>query len=306
MLARQQTLVSYCLGEKPKFEDGRIMLATLSQLLRDCSARAFRLKATDPATFTPAMIPVNPKQRNAKVYRDSQLSIVEMAVAVCRFLLRSATSEETDDEIFHQMRSELSPSVFGNLESLLRHDRLTHPFELLTPTAIHEMLPSEMSAALRQCFSELEAHLPSGAANASDDFDQSIFAVTLAAVYSDYLHGVKLSGRITAWLEQLAEWYPPDHETWAYVPSSGPYSPGDEPPPELLSLLAARAALSPTTSPASSVKRWLRPDRICWGWNVMAEEIVRVPRSILIPTHHLKSNDPAQEPSSTLIYWRRY
>ncbi len=306
MLARRQTLMSYCLGEKPKFEDGRLILSTLRQLLRDCSARAFRLKATDPARFTPAMSPMNPKQRNAKVYRESQLSIVETAVAVCSFLLRSATSEKTDEKIISELRPELSPSVLGNLESLLRHDRLTHPFELLTPTALYEMLPSEMSTALRECFSALAVHFPGGTADVSEDFNKSRFAVTLAAVYGDYLHGVKLSGRITAWLEQLVEWYPPDHESWAYVPASGPYSPGEEPPLELMRLLAARAALSPTTSPASHLKRWLRPERICWGWNVMEEEIVSVPRSILSPADQVDSSDARQEPSSTLIYWRRY
>jgi hypothetical protein len=307
MFDRKQTLMSYCLGDKSKFEDGRIILATLSQLLTECSNRASRLKATDPAQADPPITPRNSKQRNAKVYRDSQLNIVETAVALCKYVLTFAASESTHGEILARIRPTLSASIFHNLEQLLtRHQKqLTHPSELLTPAAIMEMLPNDLSMSLQKCISEFEANL--NIVNEEEmpttNFEKSRFAVILAALYSDYTHGVKLPHRITEWLKQLAEWYPHDSESWAYVPTPGPWAPGEEPPAELMMLLAARAALSPTFPAESKVKRWLRPERLCWGWNVMEEEMVRVPSSILaqedIP-------DDLDRSISILLYWQRY
>ena len=53
MMAKNQSLMSYCLGKQPKFQDGRIILATLSQLLRECTVRADKLRNTDPSRDDP-------------------------------------------------------------------------------------------------------------------------------------------------------------------------------------------------------------------------------------------------------------
>ncbi len=128
--------------------------------------------------------------------------------------------------------------------------------------------------------------------------------MALSALYSEYSHGVKLPHRVTEWIKQLEAWYPPDPATWAYVPTPGPWAVGEEPPPELTSLLTARATLSPTLSPTESAaaKRWLRPENICWGWNVMEEEKVLIPTSVVEPD--VAGGD--QEGNTTMIYWQRY
>lgn len=309
MFDRKQTLMSYCLGDKSKFEDGRIILATLSQLLTECSNRALRLKATDPAQADPPITPSNSKQRNAKVYRDSQLNIVETAVALCRYVLTFAASESTDGAILTKIRPTVSASVFHNLEQFLaRHEKqLTHPSELLTTAAIVEMLPNDLSMSLQKCISELETNLNivNEEGMPTTHFEKVRFAVILAALYSDYTHGVKLPHRITQWLKQLAEWYPHDSESWAYVPTPGPWDSGEEPPAELMMLLAARAALSPTFPAEFKIKRWLRPERLCWGWNVMEEEMVRVPSSILAQEDQGNRGD-LDRSISILLYWQRY
>ncbi|KIX02115.1 uncharacterized protein Z518_08054 [Rhinocladiella mackenziei CBS 650.93] len=308
MFSRQQTLMSYCLGETSKFEDGRIILATLSQLLRDCSARAERLRATDPARKTPPVEPLNSKQHHAKIYRDSQLDIVETAVAVCKFVLKSASSEISAKDILDQLQPQFSAFVFQNLQTLTaRHKRLSHQFELLTCEAILAMLPNSLSSTVKKCLSELENILDStanGEGQSLVNLDKIRLAVILSALYGEYAYGTKLPHRITEWVHQLAEWYPPHGDSWAHVPTLGPWAPGEEPPAALVSLLAARAAMSPTMPVDSNIKRWLRPERICWGWNVMEEEMVRVPTDILGSRE--AGAGSGQESTSILIYWQRY
>lgn len=305
MFTRKETLMSYSLGEQNTFEDNRIVLATLSQLLRECSVRASRLRGTDPSNLSPPITPASLKQANARIYRDSQLSIVETAVAVCQFILRSAMCEEPSPIILARLRVEHPGPVFESVEQLVRrHGRLVLPSELLTPAAMLEMLTAELSTPLQKCLAALETHLrTTEEADGARDFSKSLFAVILAALYGDNGHGIKLPRRITARLKQLAEWYSPGSEAWAYVPTPGPWAPGEEPPPGLIKLLAAAAAMSSSMPTEFYVKRWLRPERVCWGWNVMEEEIVRVPTSILNPT--ASSSGAGQEQDSILIYWPR-
>jgi len=232
---------------------------------------------------------------------------VETAVAVCKFVLQSAMSQDPGNSILARLRLEHPPSVVDSVEQLLaRHSRVARPFELLTPAGILEMLPTETSAPLQKYISALETST-FGTREETDnakDFEKSRFAAILAVLYGANTHGIKLPRRITTWVKQLAEWYPPDSESWAYVPTPGPWSPGEEPPPDLVSLLAATAATSPSTPIESNIKRWLRPERLCWGWNVMQEEIVAVPTGLLSATNKLSG--AGREQDSILIYWQRY
>ncbi|ETI27838.1 hypothetical protein G647_00287 [Cladophialophora carrionii CBS 160.54] len=300
MNTRRQSLMSFCLHNKSaRFEDGRIILAVLSQLLRECSVRAERLRATDPSRTVLGLKPANAKQRNAKIYRDSQLEIVETAVALCKFVLRCAIGGTSGDEqTLVGLQNEVPEAAFGNLKMLVgRHGRLTRPLELLDCNALVEMVPD--SDRLWKCLSELEQHLLT--AGALPD-SKSRLAVALSALYSEYSHGVKLPHRITEWMKQLLAWYPVDPTSWAYVPPPGPWEPGEQPPKELMSLLTARELMSPKMPAESAVKRWLKPERLCWGWNVMEEEKVPVPSSIAEP----EIAGSHQDGGSTLIYWQRY
>ena len=333
MNMRSQSLMSFCLSKSPKFEDGRIILATLCQLSRECSARAQRLRSTDPARGDRLLEPANRKQCNAKVYRDGQLAIVETAAALCNFVLRSAISGATDGEdTLVSLQKQISNTTLGNLRTLVdgHQSRLTRPLELLDCDALVGMTPN--SDRVRRCLSELGNLLRSGAndkteaaassssgggtsgitkfehssdttARASSSFSKSLLAVALSILYSEYSHGVKLPHRVTEWIKQLVAWYPVDPTSWAYVPTPGPWAPGEEAPADLMSLLAARATMSPVMPVDSAVKRWLRPERICWGWNVMEEEKVSVP-AYIIAQHGTAGSEPTGE--FLLIYCPRY
>ncbi|KIY00329.1 uncharacterized protein Z520_04014 [Fonsecaea multimorphosa CBS 102226] len=308
MTMRNQSLMSFCLADEPRFQDRRIILATLGQLLRECIARSERLRNTDPRKTIPGLEPANSKQSNAKVYRESQLEIVETAVALCNFVLRCAIGGSADaEQILTGMQGQVSSSALANLRLLTRrHVRLTRPFELLSLDGLVEMVPN--SESVRKCLVNLSQQLQSNAdgtgsidASSPTNFSKGRLAVALSALYSEYAHGVKLPHRVTEWVKQLVTWYPPDSDSWAYVPTPGPWTPGEEPPAELMDLLAARAALSPTIAVDSTVKRWLRPERICWGWNVMEEEKVTLP-SYLVE----EESNGVTDGISHLIYWQLY
>jgi hypothetical protein len=308
MNMRNQSLMSFCLDKSPKFEDGRIILATLSQLLRECKTRAARLKSTDPSHITPGLRPTTVKQRHAKAYRDGQLEIVETAAALAEFVLKRAGSRETtdDEKVIGEVEDHLPPAAFKNLRTLVsRHNRrLTETHELLDYSTLTEMTQSP--DRLRKCISELEQHQKSlskhaGSTSTPAELEKSRLAAALSALYSEYSHGVSLPHRVSEWIKQLVEWYPVDPSSWAYVPDPGPWPPGEEPPPELMNLLAARAAMSPALPTESALKRWLRPERLCWGWNVMEEEKIVVPTAV--PE---SAAGGSEDHNSIYIYWQRF
>ncbi|OAP58176.1 hypothetical protein AYL99_07266 [Fonsecaea erecta] len=302
MMTENRSLMSSCLTDEPRFQDRRIILATLSQLLRECTARAERLRNTDPRQTIHGWKAANSKQHNALIYRESQLEIVETAVALCEFVLKCAIRGTTAaEQMSTSVRDHVSSSALANLKVLSkRHVRLTRPCELLSLDDLIEMIPNP--ARVRKCLLNLSQQYQGNAdVQGPLDFLKGQLAVTLSALYSEYAHGVRLPHRITEWVKQLITWYPPDSDSWGYVPTPGPWAPGEEPPAGLMDLLAARAALSPTIAVESSVKRWLRPERICWGWNVMEEEKVIVP-SYLCDA----ASKEARDDISYLIYWQLY
>ncbi|KEF57793.1 uncharacterized protein A1O9_05713 [Exophiala aquamarina CBS 119918] len=304
MQSHQQTIMSRFLpfNGTPCFQDGRLILATISQLLVECTARVARLKSTNP---THAELKIsNMKQKHAKTYRDSQLHIVETATAVCTFVLKSAVRESKASGILEEMQHDLPPAIAQNLQALVGYyaTRLTRPSELLTFEGILDMLPKGLSSAVLRCTSELEANLSTQNSQPPPDkatIDKTRFAIVLSALYSELDQGVQLPHRAKSWLDQLSQWYPLDADSWAYVPSLE-----DEPPPALMSLLAARVSMSPKISTDSSTKQWLRPDRVCWGWNVMEEQVVRVPTRVLQPCGEPVTLEDG--PVTIMLYWQQY
>lgn len=303
MQSHQQTLMSRFLPFEgtPCFPDGRIILATLSQLLLDCTARAARLRTTDPSSHASRLTASNSKQKNAKVYRDSQLQIVETAAAVCKFVLKGALQDIKVKDILEEMEADLPTSIAQNLHTLINHydRRLTRPFELLSLASIIDMLPKSVSSTLAQCLRELEACLGSQCGPSKKVvLDKSKFAIVISALYSELDQGIQLRQRVKSWLEQLVQWYPLDADSWAYVPTAE-----EEPPPALMNLLACGRNMSLTVSDFNW-KQWLRPDRICWGWNVMEEQIVQVPTSVLrSPAAAVPATE--EEPVTVVLYWEQ-
>lgn len=157
------------------------------------------------------------------------------------------------------------------------------------------------------------------------DPQKTQFTLVLSLCLHLFLTGVPLSARLTKWLKQLTSWYPPDDGNWNYVPHDGPYAPDEEPPAGLMALLKASKAVLDTVegqgdshgagteetelflglddrvneilAEASglsaldgTVAKWLKPERLCWAWNVMEEEGVVVSKEIVQMSESLMSD----------------
>lgn len=286
MYNNQKTMMSMCLPNN--FPDFHNVLGAISQLLQDVRARARRLQMTDPAQDNPPARPQSQKQRYAQQYRQSQLSILQNAIAVCAFVILRACTDLRQTEIVPAMQAKMPQFYSPNTDRVLRQlPCLTRQHELLTVDEILKMIPAPTTNTLLTYIKEITKalqvadHLES---NHSDTIKAG-FAVALSAVCREYTNqSTPLDRRLRLWFDDLTQWYPPSDENWAYVPHQGPYEPGEQPPAALMKLLSVigpiAGILEAQAQPDPRLQDWLRPQMLCWGWNVIEEEGVRVPIEI--------------------------
>lgn len=291
------------------FDDYRNLLATLAQIMFDCRARAYRTEMSDPMRIDPIRNPQDRKQENAQIYRAKQVSILKAAVGLCAFSLLRASTDQQASDVLLTLQTHLPDYYSEEVASLCTRLRpITRANELLTASALINLLPSTTRSAITSCvdavYRTFDA-LPSEGPRATyDDRIKAKFSLIFAAMRLSSQAGTQLPARVTTWLRELTASYPPDDENWSYVPEPGPYAPGDEPPPGLLLLLDALPATSQTFAIDSVQRSWMQPKNICWGWNVMEEESVRVPVEI----ERFTSEDPAavEGPMGFLMYCKQY
>lgn len=306
MGAKQQTLMSTCLPTG--FDDFRNVLATLAQIMLDCRARAERMQATDPSHANPPVQVQNQKQRNAQIYRQKQASILRAAEGVCAFALLNASADETAESLIAKIRIKFPEIYTPELEDICKRLRcITSKNELFTTTRLMYLLPPTEVNIIRSCLREVEnfilESIPSHVRSHEDRMKTS-FSITLSALCHAYRTGIQLSGRLRTWTQELTSSYPPEDPNWSYVPSPGPYAPDEEPPAALTILLGTASRVVSSLTVDSAVRFWLEPKMICWAWNVMEEEIVRVP--IEIERFVSQSPEQVQGNAGYLMYCRQY
>ena len=279
MYSAEKTLMSRCLEKPHQFEDFRNLLSVLSQLLQDCRAGARRLQLTYPSRP-----PQNQRQENAKVYRDSQQLIYETAAATCFFVLLKACSGFAEDDLVTAVGKCCSSTAHKSMSILLEQKQsIVKTNELLSSLTLSHLLAPDTVNLWRQLLDDVRAELKRlKSLDIAHDvrWQKTSFAVLLSAAYSEYERGISTPSRLRQWLHQLSQWYPPEDPNWSYVPTSGPWPPGQEPPMALVDLLRVAGSLKPSASQDTRLKAWLEPSRICWAWNVMEEEGVLVPNDI--------------------------
>lgn len=286
MYNHQRTLMSLFVPDS--FPDFHNLLGAISQLLQDVRAKSRRLRMTDPTQSQPPIRPQSQKQKYAQQYRENQLRILQNAIAVCAFVIIRACTDLRESDVLLTMQLKIPDLYSPDIDRAIRRlSLLTRRHELLTVDEILKLIPQPTTTSLQTCIKEItkllqiEDHLES---NHSDTMKAG-FAVALSAACCEYTDGnIRLSSRLKSWFEDLTQWYPPDDENWAYVPHNGPYEAGEQPPNALMRLLRV---VQPTirkmqarSQSMTQIRHWLRPEMICWGWNVMEEEGVRVPVEI--------------------------
>lgn len=305
MHKNQQTLMSSAFPAG--FDDFRNMLATLGQVMLDSLARMARTQAYDPVQIDPSVRPRTQKQKNAQIYRQKQIEILQSAASVCAFILVHACSDQQTSDLLLTMQSKMPEYCSRDVEELVtKKPCLTTQNELLTSAGLIELLPSPTDTAIRSLCQEVVSNIPQSAEGYGSYIDtaKSRLALIFAAMCDDFQSGVELPPRLRAWCTELTQSYPPEDENWSYVPPPGPWEPGEDPPMSLMNLLDSAEEISTKSAPDSNTRRWLEPKKICWGWNVMEEEGVRVPSII----ERFVSDEPEQMtgPMGFLIYCKQY
>lgn len=306
MHAKRQTLMSTSLPDG--FQDFRNLLATLAQIMYDSGSRARRIHSTDPSQARNPIHPMSDKQRNAQIYRQKQVKILQAAEGACAFSILNACMQQKTTDLSLSMRSKMPDKVTPVLEELCsKHRCLTRQHELFTSSALINLFPSPQANSIRSCFRQVEDAIleavPSHMRSHEDRVKTQI-AIGLSALCHTYRSRTQLSFRLQSWYEELASSYPPEDPNWNYVPPPGPWAPGEEPPPALMNLLGSVSKVTNSLGRDSSTKAWLEPKLVCWAWNVMEEEGIRVPVEI----ERFASEDAAQVDGITgfMIYCRQY
>ncbi|KAK5943995.1 hypothetical protein PMZ80_003276 [Knufia obscura] len=306
MYNKRQTLMSSALPNH--FEDFRNLLATLAQIMYDSSARAKRIQRTDPARNDPPVTARTQKQKHAHLYRKKQVEILQAAEGVCAFALLNACTDQQPSDLLLSIQMKLPHVYSPQLESICsRLPCLTSKNELFTSASLIELLPSPTANGVRSTLRSVEnailESIPSHIREHQDRVKTS-YTITLSALCLTHRSEAQLPPRLSTWAQEMTASYPPEDPNWYYVPSPGPWAPGEEPPPALMTLLGAIPKVVGQTAIDSTTRSWLDPPMICWAWNVMEEEGLRVP----IEIERFVSEEPAQVEgvSGFLLYCKQY
>lgn len=328
MVTLRKTLMSIGLRKPHRFDDFRNLLAVLAQLMVHCEKARARLTSTRPTSEPKSM-----KQVNASTLRTQQISHYDDAILLCRIVLALACSSDIEDANIIDFATTVSSQDNSDRDSsrrvtalLKQHDRITRSGELFSLPNLFDMLLNGIRDSATKLIDEVSKQLK------SDDrlsvypqaLNQCRISVFLSAAYHAYTRGAKLTQRLTDWLEQAVAWYPPDDENWAYVPTASPWPPGEEPPVALQMLLkVAKDYVQDRTEaseadkingmPESSgdetlaidtVTQWLKPESLCWAFNVMSEETLQVPIEVAKHSHKLYEapHEVERDPMDVLLY----
>jgi len=269
----------------------RNLLHTLSQLRMECSSRSEILRATASRFNDGSILAMSAKQQYAKIYRDSQLAILETAALLCRYCLLRAQKSPMEDNalLFSASAAERIPQtskVIGNVKKLVHRTKsATAPRTLFSFSAAIELLPEKLAGKIRDAADSLSKALT---AKTHASFSQPL------AVYNEMSEKIKFTVLLSAlrevrtkrskmlpyvlheWMKDLQAWYPFDDPFWN--------GPTDDFLPTLEALMKATDRASRDNSESVMIDLWSDPQMICWGWNVQEEEGLFTDTETLLPS----------------------
>ncbi|RMD42125.1 hypothetical protein DV735_g3008, partial [Chaetothyriales sp. CBS 134920] len=300
MFTMKRTLMSTYAGLNKTFNNNaRNMLQSLGQLLRDCRARAERLRMTYPSNPQPR----SAKQASAKIYRDSQYDIFQTACIITEYVLIRAMTDWSQEEVEQMLMSRYDANTIERFQSVVKsRPCATRPGELFTVQRMMAMLPQEARDKVQLRLLKIKdvlarAYPPSALTDL--EVSKIEFVMFLSSTYHEYSRGTKLPSRLRSWILQLCQWYPPGDPNWAQVPDDGPWEAGEEPPAGLLALLGARYRLETIVKKDETA---MKPGMLCWGWNVMEEEGVTIPGDLTNLVLPKGCGESVSGPSGFLLY----
>lgn len=262
----QQTFMTTVSSERI----GRLTLNTAAQLLVECQAKAQHLRLTDPNRKNKE--PVNRMQRYSKLYRDSQLRIVELAATVCKYCLdlgRGLQPPGLPEQAFMDLvqRAPLTGAKLFNFESLLQEfwGTLSEPIKMITEAVCGAVSNGPITKAS-----------PPNVPRAKLEY------MIILYIARSGRGSIINTPRSTAWIESMVKWYP--------ISSTELCSPTEEFARVLETIMEAEADTDSLHSAYKEIGDWVLqqsegewdevwwdPEKLCWSWNVVDEEGVQIP-----------------------------
>jgi hypothetical protein len=282
----------------------RNLLHTLSQLRLECYSRSKLLKANAPELQSGLKTDMSQKQQKAKVYRDSQLLILETATLLCRYCLLKAQNPQEQDGSLIASAAEPEQNLqaskaMNNLQELVRRTPCRFNVQaLFTFYNAIELLPPKLASRICKagevlCNSVTYKLHSSSVRHLSmnEDIQEKIkFTVLLATLRKVYTsRSMVLPTHLEPWMEDLELWYPFEDPFW-----NGPTE-DFLPTLDMIMDTADQIVVEKHEPILNDI--WNDPQMICWGWNVQEEE------GLFIDTEIVRSNGDASicRPSRYLL-----
>ena len=253
----------------------RNLVSTCAQLAVECQARLRKMKHVILGE------PASPVQEYAKIYRESQESILECAWHLCSYELlrsRSAGPRHGDlDETFKvslaststETRSRVLDFVEAHPDSMVPDDVMFSVDEVLKVLDVATI--QGLEEALKEIEHQIASHEENGEPGGTLQ-DKNVqrkqaippsllakinLAIFLAYISLQTMRGVSIPTRFAGWNTILQEWYPRS-DTELTSPTM-----------ELLPMLESLLNVLPD-------EEWTQ-ELVCWAWNVMEEQTVNMP-----------------------------
>ncbi|KAL4821766.1 hypothetical protein BDW67DRAFT_189717 [Aspergillus spinulosporus] len=299
------------------YGNSRAAISALSQIVIELITHIVRLKSSEPAE---SKQPRNLKQKHAKLYRESQISLSESALVIASWSVQRARThglqgswDETKRLLSQHMsripQGKFSESVQSRIQVriLERPSILLHSGELFSFPELLSLLQlcgADVFPTAQECFDTIlrtaSRRIPAlrGIDKNASPLRFPLFACFVVAVHTTNGHKHSsvpsherhsfLPQRLSRWASFLLDHYlpPPDNVAWALQDEEdeGLVSEFDE---VLGELRERNKDLFKNLEPFTGVGHgnadawWLSPNWVRWAWMMTEQETVQVPEDPL-------------------------
>lgn len=278
-----------------KYGNSRNLLTALSQVMIELITHIVKLKSS-----AQTQEPENLKQMNAKIYRDSQITLSENALIIAAWTLMRARQHDLNGNwqetktllTSHMARvpaGKFSKEIISRIEVriLERDSLLVNSGELFSFHELFGVLPREMQDPCKTClgsiFAEAEKAIPVLRENSESALGFPVFLCLIVALHKEAAASPEkpqMPSRLKKWAGFLLEKYPPPPDDVAWMLE-------DEDDEHLASLFddVVETMRNQNSSDFSKLVEyigdeggsWLSPNWLRWAWMVMEQETVQVP-----------------------------
>lgn len=271
------------------YGNGHCALAALAQISFELIAHIMMLQESGQGLPSE---PANLKQTFAKIYRDGLITLDKTALVIASWTIVRAREHSRSGE-WNDIKSlleehmnripegQFTQDVLSRIQMriLERESVIKRNGELFRIGELYDLLPPDMRGPSRQCFDRILGWASQQIPALGTD-PQALFAIVIAlltATHRSSTANLRLSSRLTTWMDFLLEQYPPPTSADAELsPEEGRHS------IDALGQLARNEnagswAIQDGVTWISEGSGWLEPSWLQWAWRVVNQEMVLIP-----------------------------